>query len=95
MPAPARATQVYESNLFGQLEVSDTRLVAFPDGLLGFADCHRWIVLDGPGQGTSWLQSADYSGLAFLCIEPFVVFPEFTLDIPPAAASGLGARPPR
>jgi flagellar assembly factor FliW len=90
MPA-APGAQVFQSDLFGELQISEARLIEFPEGLLGFPECRQWIALDGPVNGTAWLQSAEYSGLAFFCIEPFVVFPEYTLDVPAAVVEQLGA----
>jgi flagellar assembly factor FliW len=71
--------------------VSEARLVHFDQGLLGFPGCTRWIVLDGARAGLSWLQSAEHAALAFLLLEPAVVFDAFTMDIPAGVVRALGA----
>jgi flagellar assembly factor FliW len=81
----------YATELFGELTVSEARVVHFGNGLLGFPGFTRWVVLDGGRDGLGWLQSAEHPALAFLLVEPFVVFDEFTLDVPPAAVRALGA----
>jgi flagellar assembly factor FliW len=86
-----RGTAVYATELFGQLAVSDASVVRFDDGLLGFPGFTRWILLDGARDGLGWLQSAEHPALAFLLVEPFVVYDEFTLDAPPTVVKALGA----
>lgn len=81
----------YETELFGTLHVDDSQLVHFDEGLLGFPAFRRWILLEGARRGTAWLQSAEHRSLAFLVVEPFVVFDEFTLDISDADVARLGA----
>ncbi|MDX2193358.1 MAG: flagellar assembly protein FliW [Gemmatimonadales bacterium] len=80
--ATPASTLVIPTRLFGPLEVPSDRLVTFPDGLPGFAGERRFVLLATPSPSVTWLQSADDSLLAFLCVDPFVACPGFELDLP-------------
>ena len=55
---------------FGELAVSPERLITFPSGLLGFADCQRYALADLPDPQVVFklLQSVDAPELAFLVL---------------------------
>ena len=55
---------------FGEVPLSDDRLIEFPAGLLGFADCRRYVLADLPGREAAFrlLQSVDEPELAFLVL---------------------------
>ena len=66
---------------FGELEIEDTRVIAIPDGMLGFRG-KRYILLD-PGKGSpfTWLQSVDNPGLAFVVVDPLRFFPDYRVKL--------------
>jgi len=82
------------TDLFGPLHLADEQIVHFDDGVPGFAQCKRWVLIDGAKGGTAWLQSADNPALAFLLVDPFVVFEGFTADVGPHEVRRLGAIDP-
>jgi flagellar assembly factor FliW len=55
---------------FGELAVSPERLIAFPSGVLGFAECQRYALADLPDPQVVFrlLQSVDAPELAFLVL---------------------------
>ncbi len=55
---------------FGEVELDGDRLITFPHGLLGFADCRRYALTDLPGREVAFklLQSIDQPELAFLVL---------------------------
>ncbi|HEX5794256.1 MAG TPA: flagellar assembly protein FliW [Geminicoccaceae bacterium] len=55
---------------FGELAVSPERLIAFPSGVLGFAECQRYALADLPDPQVVFklLQSIDAPELAFLVL---------------------------
>jgi flagellar assembly factor FliW len=66
---------------FGELEIEDTKVIAMPDGMLGFRG-KRYILLD-PGKGSpfTWLQSVDNPGLAFVVVDPLRFFPDYRVKL--------------
>lgn len=56
---------------FGQVEFSSEDMIAFPEGILGFADLRKFVLLDDPTDDIfAWLQSCDEPGIAFPVLEP-------------------------
>lgn len=56
---------------FGELEVSAEEIISFPEGILGFANLHRYCLVDtGDDTLILWLQSLDDANVAFPVLEP-------------------------
>ena len=71
-PAPASPPAVHvRSGRFGSFDVPETSILHFPQGLVGFPDLHRYVVLDHrPGSPFKWLLSVDDPDLAFAVAHP-------------------------
>lgn len=63
----------------GLLEIEDNQILTFPEGLLGFSDYKRFVVvqLEKGNDVIRWLQSIDDPSLGFLILDPRVVFPDY------------------
>jgi flagellar assembly factor FliW len=60
-----------QTTRFGAIEISESDLFTFKDGLMGFADLHSFVLLDDPNDEIfAWLQSCDRPGIAFPVLEP-------------------------
>ena len=81
-----------ETRRFGTITVEDDESFEVPNGIPGFPEMRRVTVLGAgptPGQeGTGdaehmlfWLQDLDDGALAFLCVVPWVAFPDYDIDI--------------
>lgn len=79
------------SDLLGPLSVSAEEIIDFPAGLFGFPECRRFVVLPGERDGFFWLQSADHSALAFLLVDPFLLFDGYSVDLSAQEIQELGA----
>ncbi len=84
-----------ETTRFGTIDVGDDEVVLFADGLPGFRGARR-MVLVGAGdllgvEGGSghhslyWLQDVTDPDLAFLTTIPWVAYPDYDIDLDPAA----------
>lgn len=82
------------SDLLGNLEVRSTDVFSFPKGVLGFPECRRFALLRGARDGLYWLQSLDYTALAFLLVDPFTVMSSYAIDVEPWQVADLGAADP-
>jgi len=79
------------SDLLGPLSVSAEEIIDFPAGLFGFPECRRFVVIPGEREGYFWLQSADHSALAFLLVDPFLVFDDYSVDLATQEIQEIGA----
>ncbi|MEY4229614.1 MAG: hypothetical protein RLZZ362_463 [Actinomycetota bacterium] len=79
-----------ETRRFGTIEVKDDDAFAVPTGIPGFPAMRRVALLGaGPAPGQEpddeqalfWLQDLDDGDLAFLCVVPWIAFPEYEIDI--------------
>jgi flagellar assembly factor FliW len=90
-----------ETSRFGTIEVPDDEVVAFPDGLPGFRDPRRMVLLGAgqmPGAADTfahhtlfWLHDVDDPDLAFLTVVPWSAYPDYDIEIDPADVDGADA----
>ena len=71
-----------ETTRFGTLDVDESKVVRFTQPILGFSDCHKYIIVEGPGDGKIWwLQSCDRPELAFIVMDPLQVMPNYEVRL--------------
>jgi flagellar assembly factor FliW len=70
---------------FGELQVNDSDIINFQEGILGFEKLTKYFVVD-PGDSTLilWLQSTEDAEVAFPIIEPKIFKPDYTAKLLPA-----------
>jgi flagellar assembly factor FliW len=83
-----------QTSRFGDVSVDERRILSFPNGMLGFPDQTRYVLLEA-GQATSfwWLQSIERAELAFVVTDPSLFVPSYRVPIsqPQMQALGLGS----
>jgi flagellar assembly factor FliW len=69
-PAPPPGAPSTIVTRFGEVTVQPDRLITFPSGVLGFAHCRRYALVDLPDPRVVFklLQSVDHPELAFLVL---------------------------
>ena len=61
----------FSTSRFGTIPVDAKSVLTFPDGLLGFPEARRFLLLETSENGVFfWLQSLDTPDLAFVVIDP-------------------------
>lgn len=71
-----------QTSRFGQLEVDPDRLIAFDEGVLGFARQRDYALIQtGEGSGFYWLQSVDTPELAFVVTDPRLFVTDYVVPI--------------
>ncbi len=79
-----------ETRRFGTIAVGDDDAFAVPNGIPGFPDLRRVALLGaGPAPGVNpsdesslfWMQDLDDGDLAFMCLVPWEIFPDYEIDI--------------
>jgi len=80
-----------ESEKLGELDIDESTVLEFPQGLLGFSDARRFALIDTHDSGVYyWLQSLDDPALAFLAAIPWPFFPDYEFELPDADRDALG-----
>jgi flagellar assembly factor FliW len=87
-------TVTVRSDLLGELQVRSNDALHFNNGMLGFPECRRFALVRAERDGLFWLQSMEYSTLAFLLVDPFAVVREYSIDVAPSQLAELGAYRP-
>ncbi len=64
---------------FGQVEIDENLIITLPEGILGFEDARRYIILDHFDKESpfKWIQSVEDPSLAFVITDPLVFVPEY------------------
>jgi len=74
---------------FGEIEVEETKIIDFEEGLPGFPDDKRFILLENE-EPFCWLQSADDGGNAFILVDAFAVLPDYSPQVEREEFASLG-----
>ncbi len=83
-----------ESKAHGEVVVQQQQLITFPVGLFGFEDIHEYALLDSTRPPLLWLQSLESRDTAFIVVNPYIVVPEYVLDIDPEDLQEIGSPAP-
>ncbi|MER3466449.1 MAG: hypothetical protein C4340_04800 [Armatimonadota bacterium] len=79
-----------ETLRFGTIEFEEDEVLLFPEGILGFEECKRYVVLQhGECSPFFWLQSLDRPEVAFLVADPAGFEPTYAPEMPPGVAQLL------
>lgn len=69
------------TKIVGEIEVDEAKIISFEDGILGFPDLKRFMLIhDEERDGNnliSWMQSIDEPGFAMPVIDPLRVCPDY------------------
>lgn len=71
-----------ETSRFGQLEVDETRLIHFGEGILGFPDQNDYALIQtGEGSVFYWLQAVGRPDLAFVVCDPRLFVADYQVPV--------------
>ena len=80
----------FSTSRFGDIEVPDDTILVFENGLPGFPDCTRFVVLDHDRDTPlKWLQCVERTEVAFLIVEPEQVLSSYELVVPDTVLNQL------
>lgn len=71
------------TRMLGEIEVDEKALIKFPDGIPGFPEDRRFLLIpmDSDEGPFFYLQSADRADLCLVLGMPFVFFPDYEIDV--------------
>lgn len=71
-----------ETTRFGTIYLDDTQVIQMPDGMLGFPDSNRFVIIQNKENSPFfWYQSLDDPDLAFVIANPNDFVPAYQPDI--------------
>jgi flagellar assembly factor FliW len=73
----------FTTTRFGEIEFPEDVVLQLPDGILGFHDDRRFILLEHNVDGSPfrWFQSLDNADLAFIVVDPMLLDPRYEVEI--------------
>jgi len=78
---------------FGEIEVDEKKIITFPLGIPGFAELKRYVLIDYKDP-IQWLHAVDDPEVAFIVVNPFIMFPSYSVDIRDDEELFLGIKKP-
>lgn len=68
---------------FGELDIDEKKIISFPEGLPGFEEEKEFIIINNEDEENPfcWLQSVKNPDLAFVIVDPFFVFSDYSVDL--------------
>jgi flagellar assembly factor FliW len=83
------------TRIFGEVEIEDSKIINFPNGIIGFPDLTRFTLIhdeeEESGKNTiRWLQSIDEPGFAMPVIDPLVVCPDYSPSVDETKVADIG-----
>ena len=80
-----------QTTRFGQVDIDENLIITLPEGILGFEDFKRYIVLDHLEKESpfKWLQSVEEPSLAFVITDPLLFVPEYKAKISKDEVGGI------
>lgn len=81
---------IIQTSRFGQVAIQESDVLTFPEGLLGFADLRKFVLLDDPSDEIfAWLQSCEASPIAFPVLDPEMFLENYKVNLTKADMESL------
>ena len=81
------------TRIFGEVEIDDSKIINFPNGIIGFPDLKNFTLMHDEEQGTGtikWLQSIEEPGFAMPVVDPLIVCPDYNPQVDKTSLSEIG-----
>lgn len=82
---------------FGEIEIDESGIISFMEGLPGFENNNKFIVLCNNEDAKSpfkWLQCIDEPQLTFAVVDPFLIRKDYDIEVSDEAVKLLGIEKP-
>lgn len=81
-----------QTSRFGAIIIGEEDIIGFSEGLLGFSDLEKFVLLDDPNDEIfAWLQSCEEPGIAFPVLEPELFYDNYKVTYSKSDTKSLGA----
>lgn len=77
---------------FGTIEFEDSKTIIFEEGIPGFNELKKYIIIEDEEEDSPfvYLQSIEDGTVSFIMVNPFILKPDYTVDIKDQYISTLG-----
>jgi len=76
---------------YGPVEIEDSQILQFPQGLLGFEEYRSFALIDAHKKPFFWLQSTEEARIAFILIKPSIFHEDYEPGISAEDYADIGA----
>jgi flagellar assembly factor FliW len=83
-----------DSSRFGEVEVADDAVLAFPDGLIGLPGTRYALLAHSPESPFYWLHSTEHPEIAVPVTSPWLFFADYEVRVPDEDARRLSLDDP-
>lgn len=82
-----------QTSRFGSVDLTEEDILEFTEGLLGFNDLRKFVLLDDPNDEIfAWLQSCETPSIAFPVLEPELFLPSYDVQLSKSDLEALGLK---
>ena len=81
------------TRIFGEIEVDDSKIISFPNGIIGFPDLKRFTLMYDEEKGSDtikWLQSIEEPHFPMPVMDPLIVCPDYNPQVDRLSISEIG-----
>lgn len=82
-------TITIKTSRFGDIGIDEAKVISFPNGLLGFPELKRFVLMDYKDTPIKWLQAVDDPDVAFIVTDPGTFNPDLNLQFEGMARTQL------
>lgn len=86
------------TRIFGEIEIAEDKVITFENGIIGFPDLKRFVLLHDEEKGTKvglrFLQSVEEPGFAMPMMDPLVVKPDYNPEVDDELLKSVGKLTP-
>ena len=72
---------ILNTTRFGELEIDESDIIAFSQGIPGFEANNNYVLLELEETPFAYLQSTDDEDLAFVVVDPFIFFKSYEFEL--------------
>lgn len=79
---------------FGEIEFKDEAIITFKEGIPGFKELTKYIIIEDPEETFIYLQSVEDEKLSFVTINPYILKKDYSINIKQSYIESLGGGNP-
>ena len=76
---------------FGEIEFNDEAIITFKEGVPGFKELTKYIIIEDPEETFVYLQSIEDESLSFVTMNPYILKKDYSINIKQSYIDSLGA----
>ena len=78
------------SRNFGEIDFEEDKIIDFAEGIPGFKDLKKYIIIEDPESTFCYLQSVEDKNICFIIINPFLLCKDYIINIKDQEIEALG-----